>query len=152
MLAASAVLLFLAFGLLDKRSDRQLIQEALNESIRASKEGRPGSVLEYLSKSLTFNSEQAGNRQEIGKFIRASRPDVFLQNREPIVRGDTAQLVTPVRIKMSLLGASLDRTIPNVTITLSKEGATKWLIFPTARWRVTNVDAPDVNPSDFTGY
>jgi len=120
-------------------SDSQLIETALNESIRAGKEGRPGGVLEYLSRSLTVNSEAMVDRKSIADFVRRAKPDVILRNMRASVEGDRATVVTPVLVKFEGLGMSMEREIPDVTITLQKERGTKWLVLPVTQWRIVEV-------------
>lgn len=133
-------------------SDRVLIDEALAESVQAGKEGRPGGVLEYLSQSFTFNSDQLVDRRQVADFIRKAKPDVTLGSIDPEIKGDSAEVVTSAHVKVSGFGQSIDRQIPKVTIVLQRENATKWLVFPSKQWRVVSVTAPadslgDILPS-----
>ncbi|HZH98180.1 MAG TPA: hypothetical protein VEX38_04350, partial [Fimbriimonadaceae bacterium] len=47
-----------AAGVFGGPSDKEQIQTALDEAILASKEGRPGGVLDYLSQNFKVNEEQ----------------------------------------------------------------------------------------------
>lgn len=148
-IVAVAALLLLLRSVLFGPSDKELIRDAVKESVEASREGRPGGVLEYLSNSFTFNDQEAPNRREIGKWIRQGKPEVVLRNSEPVISGETAEIVTPVHVKFDYLAFKFDQEIPNVRITLQKEAGTKWLIVPTKKWRIVSVTAPDVSAADY---
>lgn len=130
----------LGSGILGRPSDKELIQTALKESIEASREGRPGGVLEYLSANFTVNSEQYGTR-DIAKTIREMKPHVELERDEPSISGDSATITSPVKLSLSLPPVSY--TVGQVTMSFSRETARKWLIFPTTRWRLKGVDVPE---------
>ncbi len=129
-------------------SDRTLIDQALAESIQAGKEGRPGGVLEYLSQSFTFNSDQIVDRRQVADFIRKAKPEVTLGTIDPEIKGDRAEVTTSAHVKVSGLGMSIDRQIPKVTIELKRESAVKWLVFPSSQWRVVSVTAPPESLAD----
>lgn len=140
------------FALLRPRpSDEELIGRALDESIRASREGRPGSVLDLLSPSLTVNEEGVPYRREIAEFVRKSRPDVEVRNRKPTISGDVATIESPVRVSSSLPAVPLEHTFERVVITLEKERTREWLVLPGRRWRVTKVTIPEFDVRGFAG-
>src|SRR4051812_25538220 len=95
--------------------DQALIQNALKDSIEASKEGRPGGVLDFLSSKFKINSESPG-RFDIAKFIREHKPDITVYNTKAIISGDTARIETPVEVKLSVLTQNFDQTIDHVTL------------------------------------
>jgi hypothetical protein len=101
-------------SLLNQPSDKQLILQALDESIAASRAGRPGGVLEYLSRNLTWNGDEGVNRMEIADYIK--------------------------RAKLSMLGQSMEETLDRVTITFAAESGTKNLVIPVRKWRIIKVD------------
>ncbi|MBN9503549.1 MAG: hypothetical protein J0H02_17365 [Armatimonadetes bacterium] len=120
--------------------DKQLVREALKKSIVASKEGRPGGVLDKLSKNLTVDGQSVGSSSQISQFIKSSKPDIEVVNTEPVVIGDEAKITSPVKVKFSLPGGnSIDRTIEDVTLTFAREDSMKWLIFPSKQWRLREV-------------
>lgn len=127
-------------------SDEALIKEALRDSIQAGKEGRPGSVLDLLTRDFELDNQQIVSDREVARFIRDSKPDVDIENWEPIVDGDRAQLETAISIKV---GLPLNQTItlPNVRLTFRKERAARWLIFPGAKWRLSRADTRGSLPS-----
>lgn len=124
-------------------SDKARIATALDESLRASKEGRPGSVLEYLTDQFRINEESPGTRNQIAKLIRDSRPDVTVGNREPEIFGDQAKIVTEVEVRATFLGQSFDRRFREVTLVFKREPTRKFLIFPTHTWRLDEVFLPE---------
>lgn len=131
--------------------DRELIHEALAESIVASREGKPGGVLEYLSRDLTFNDEPVQGNAEISRVISMSRPDVRVINAEPEIFGDRAQIVSPVEIKLSIPGVGVNQRLERVIITFSKEPGTRWLVLPYPKWRISGVSTGDIDVSRFEG-
>ncbi|MCO5296670.1 MAG: hypothetical protein M9921_07420 [Fimbriimonadaceae bacterium] len=124
-------------------SERERIAVALDESLRASKEGRPGGVLEYLTDQFRINEESPGTRNQIAKLIRDSRPDVVVENREPEIFGDQAKIVSDVEVKASFLGQSLNQRFGNVTLVFKREPTRKYLVFPTHTWRLDQVFLPE---------
>jgi hypothetical protein len=132
-------------------SDQVLVRQALTEAIKASKEGRAGGVMDYLSDQLKLN-DQSPERRQIAEFIKNSHPDISVEHPDPVVReGDgTAQINSPVAIKFSLpMGATIDKTIPNVTMKFEREDARTWLVIPTKQWRLVEVTVPQASiPAD----
>lgn len=128
------------FGAFGGKSDKELIQVALDEAIQASKEGRPGGVLDFISRRFEVNGEQYATR-DISKTIKDMKPDVEISNPEPTISGDTATITSPVRLSVSLPPVGMD--LNQVEIHFAKEMGTKWLVFPTKKWRMTKVDIPD---------
>ena len=61
-------------------------------------------------------------------------------HREVVIEGDTATITTPVNVKLSMLGQSMDETLDRVTITFAAESGTKNLIIPVRKWRIIKVD------------
>lgn len=125
-------------------SDEELIREAIKESTLASREGRSGGVLEYLSKSISFNGMPVSDRAEISKYVRLSKPEVTFGAFEPQIEGKTASVKANVAVKIDYLGLNLDQTIPGVEVRLAKETTYRWVFVPAARWRITDVSAPDM--------
>jgi len=124
--------------------DKTQVREALQESIKASKEGRPGGVMDKISDKITINGEQMVSTNQIANWIRNSKPDVVVPQQDPVIIGDEAQITSPVTVKADMPGGvSFDRTIKGVTLIFAKESATEWLVIPTAKWRLKEVKLPD---------
>jgi hypothetical protein len=124
--------------------DKKLVREALVESIKASKEGRPGGVMDKISDKLTVNSEQVASMGQISNWIKNSKPDIEVVQQDPVILGDEAQITSPVKVKLSLPGGNnFDRTIEGVTLVFAKESATEWLFIPTKKWRLREVKLPE---------
>jgi hypothetical protein len=141
-LVAAAALTVLYF--VTAPSDEVLIRRAITDATQASREGRPGPVLDYLSKLFTFNGVPIMDRGEISKYVRLARPDIEFGPFEPEVSGDQAVVVADVHVKFSFQGAGIDQTIPNVRIQLARESGLRWLVLPGKKWRVTEVTAPEL--------
>ena len=128
------------FGLFGGPSDRELIQIALKEAIQASREGRPGGVLDFISKRFEVNGEQYGTR-DISKTIKDMKPDVEIERPEPAITGDSATITIPIRLSVTLPTVSMNMS--SVKLHFARENGTKWLIFPTKKWRMVRVEIPD---------
>jgi len=140
VVVALAILRFTIFA--PAPNDQQLIAEALRQSIQASKEGRPGGVLDILSSKFRINDQSPGT-MNIAKFIRDSKPDVDVSNMTAVVSGDTARIDSPVHVRATFLTQTFDQQIPNVTFVFQKEDAHKFLIIPTTEWHLTDIEVPN---------
>lgn len=146
---ASVVGAGLIFGVVSTQrgqgDDATMIRETLRQSLEASRNGKPGQVLEALSGSLKVNDEEPGGmRGTIVNYIKNQRPDIEVTNPTPIVTGDEARITSPVRIKVSLpLGAGEHSVnVKDVVLVFHKETARQYLIFPVKKWRLAEVQAP----------
>jgi len=127
-------------------NDTQLIHDALNDAIKASREGRPGGVVELFSRNLKVNDvDVSPNQGQITNFIRTQKPDVTVTNTTPSITGDEARIVSPVELDMGMLGK---RNMDNVTLIFKREDATEFLVIPTTQWRLVEVRAPESAISD----
>lgn len=122
-------------------SDQAMIDRALSESVQASKEGRPGGVMDYLADRLKVNSDEFGSRQ-VANFIKDSHPDIVIPRSPAVVSGDQARITTPVSVKASYLGFSIDRKIDNVSLIFQRSEAHEWLFIPVKKWRLSQVLVP----------
>ena len=125
-----------------QQDDQKEIAQALHDSIQASKEGRPGGVLDLLSDKFKIN-EQSPGRFDIAKFIREQKPDIDVANTRAVVSGDTARIDTPVHVKFSYLTQNFDQKIDNVTLVFQKEEGHKYIFFPDTEWHLTDVEVPN---------
>ncbi len=138
-------LALIGFALLMRRpDDRTLILESLKESILASKEGRSGSVLEYLSKDIKLNGTELFNRGEVAKFIKNAQPEVEVVNAEPVIDGDEAIIESPVRVKMKVAVFTAPAFEVDAKIRFRREIGHEYLVVPVTRWRIVNVEATDI--------
>ena len=134
------------------QDDKKLVREALAEAIKASREGRPGGVMDKISDNLNVNGDPV-RKGQVMNWIRNSKPDVTVEKQDPVIIGEEAQITSPVQVKLKLPignGIAFDRTIDNVTMVFAKESATDWLIIPTTRWRLREVKLPDDVADEFT--
>ncbi len=124
--------------------DKTLIHEALMRSVDASRQGEPDGVLELFSRNLEVNDIRVGNRKEMIDFIKKQKPNIEVQKVEPLVNGDEASLVSPVRIlgTVPIINREIDVTVPEVTFVFQKESGTRWGIVPTKVWKLTKVYLP----------
>lgn len=129
-------------------SDQQLIQRALDESLQASREGRPGSALDLLSKSFEVNGMTILNRAEVAKYIQQQKPDISLASTVATIDGERAVIRTDVTLSTSGL-IKFSGTIPNVELEFARETVTKLLFIPAKQWRLVKVTAPPESISAF---
>jgi hypothetical protein len=136
-----------AINIANKPDDPKLIQLALTEAIQASREGKPGGVMDLLSQNLKLNgTDVAANANQIRDFIRKQHPDITVDDPSPQITGNEARIVSPVQLDFGLIGK---RSVPDVTMIFRKEDATEYLIIPTRKWRLTEVMAPDYAVAEF---
>jgi hypothetical protein len=148
---AALVLLGLRIGITAMRppNDQVLIELALAESIQASKEGRPGGVMDKLSSQLRFNEVDAsGNRRQIADYIKNNKPDVTVLNKTAVVTGDEARIVSPVEVSINFLGERKFQ-LNEVTMVFRREPDRAYLIIPTSKWKLAEVRVPDASLADF---
>ncbi|MDX2065236.1 MAG: hypothetical protein SFX74_05785 [Fimbriimonadaceae bacterium] len=132
------------------RSDAQLIDEALERSLRDSKDGKPGSALDLLSKTFSVNQTELGyDRASIADFIRKAKPQIEVPERHTRVFGDEARVTSPVNLRMEPLG---ERAIPEVTMIFQREDDRVYGIFPARRWKLVDVRIPDQALAEFSGF
>ncbi|MEQ1822486.1 MAG: hypothetical protein ABL949_08250 [Fimbriimonadaceae bacterium] len=138
---ALALLTFIAFGmgLFGAPSDQELIQKALDNAVKAGQEGRPGSVIEFLANDFEINGEKYRMGQ-IAEQIKKLKPKAEFANRVPSVSGDSATLVSNIKLSVSLPPVNVD--VDEVTVEFEKRSARKWLIFPDKQWQLTRVTVP----------
>lgn len=130
--------------MLGQGDDATMIKESLRQSLEASRKGEPGGVLDAISGSLTVNGEeQSGQRGFIANYVRNQKPDLEVTNQNPIVTGDEARITSPVKVKINvpILGEKTV-TIKDVVMVFHKETGREYLIFPTKKWRLAEVQAP----------
>jgi hypothetical protein len=122
-----------------KHDDRAEIEASLKSALKASREGRAGGVMEYLTSHVVVNGVHYNVDRQFSNFIRRYHPDITLGAVAPVIKGDNATVTSD--IQFSVLTNSID--IPNVTFTLHREDTRKWLLFPDQEWKVTGATAPE---------
>jgi hypothetical protein len=130
------------YGVATKVDDKTQIKEALAEAIKASKEGRPGSVIDKLSENFKVNEESPGSSQIAG-FVKNHHPEVDIKDTDPIVSSDTAQINSDITVKLDLMPGGWN--FKDAQIQFKKEAAMDWWIFPTSKWHLSAVR---VRPED----
>lgn len=124
-------------------SDEQLIKDSLAESIRASKEGRPGGVLEILSRQFQINGQTISNETEIARYIRDTRPNVEVLQPDPFIQSNVATIKSDVKLSMPGPFSAVGTTLEDVELKFQKESTMKWLIFPDRQWKLVEVKVPN---------
>jgi hypothetical protein len=136
-------------------NDRELVLRSLQESIDATKKGRPGGVLDNLSLELKVNESDVGSyRRDIAKWIRDQRPDIEVKSDVVTVNEQEgiATMTAPVTVSLSLLGNQQSFDLKDVRLVFRKEDARNYLIFPTRKWRLYQVSVPNEGiPPELTG-
>jgi len=137
-----AVLAAIRFGLFSQKvSDQELIETALTEALKAAKEGRSGVVLDFVSKQFTANTDFPLERGQIAKYIRENHPEVEVLNKKATISGDSAIIVSPVQASISFQGMTMSHKFEDVKLGFRREDSLEWLIFPSKKWRLTEVVA-----------
>ena len=126
------------YGMVAAPTDEVLIKSALDEAIEGSKEGRTGSLVDLISNKFQVNGAGA-SINKVADLVRKSRPDVQLKSKTPVIDGNNAQITSDATITASFLGNRQTFTLHDVTLSFKKESATDWLIFPTTKWKLTDV-------------
>lgn len=149
------IALVVLFGLkfaLGRPTDEEAIQAALQEALEASREGRPGAVLDFVSRTLKVNNEEAQNagRGEVANYIRNAKPDIEVLNPKPVINGDTATIASPVKVSVRIAMVQTPPMTLNARIGLAKETGREWLIIPVPKWRVTTIEADNI-PGELMG-
>ena len=124
-------------------SDEELILQALDEAVEASKEGRPGGVLEHLSRTMTYNGQKVYDWSEFSRIIKFAKPVIVVDANRPQIDGAQAIVTARVEFKMGFQAVSIDETVENVEIRFRRESGTRWLIFPAPKWKIIEVSAPE---------
>jgi hypothetical protein len=141
----------IAISVTHQPSDDKQIQQALTESLDASRKGESGGVLGLLSRQLKVNQDSAPESGQIAKFIRDSRPDITILDRRTLITGDEARMVSPVDLKLEFLGQSFSQRLDNVTLVFHREEARGFLFLPTTKWRLTEVRLSENQVPSFAG-
>jgi hypothetical protein len=137
----------IGISMANRPDDQKLIQAALADAVEASKEGRPGGVIDLLSKNLKVNEQEVGtNMRQVADFVRKQKPDVEVLEPRAQITGEEGRIVSPVELDLGLLGK---RTLKEVTMIFRKEDATEYLIIPVTKWRLVEVRVPDATIQDF---
>ncbi|MGV3618657.1 MAG: hypothetical protein ACO1SV_25320 [Fimbriimonas sp.] len=143
------VLLVVRIGIsmANRPDDQKLIERALAEAVEASKEGRPGGVMDLLSRNLKINNQEVGaNGRDIAQFVRDQKPDVDVLEPKAQIIGEEGRIVSPVDVDFGLFGK---RNLKEVTLIFKKEEGTEYLVIPVTKWRLVQVDVPEASISDF---
>lgn len=129
-------------SMMNAKDDKTLINEAVQNAIKASKDGKPGGVLDFLSTKVKFNnSELSTGRGEVANFIKNSKPEFEFSNLDPQVFDTNARIETSAKMKVGVLNFQQSVDVPKVIIHLEKEEDREWLIIPHRTWRITNIEA-----------
>ncbi len=151
VIGLAALLLFLRLTLFaPAHNDQKEIAQALQDSIQAGREGRPGVVMDFLSDKFKING-QTPSRNQVEKFVRNNKPDIEVFNNNAVVSGDTARIDTSVHVKFHILTQEFDQKVDNVTLVFQKEDGHKFIFIPDTEWHLVQVQAPTNIPIDVGG-
>jgi hypothetical protein len=149
IIAAVILVLFVArigLSMANRPDDQKLIENALAEAVEASKEGKPGGVIDLLSNNLKVNDQDVGgNNRQVADFVRQWKPNARVLEPKAQITGDEGRIVSPVELEM----LNMKRTLNEVTLIFRKEDATEYLFIPVAKWRLTEVRVPDTSLAEF---
>ncbi|MBI1331589.1 MAG: hypothetical protein JST12_21195 [Armatimonadetes bacterium] len=129
-------------GFLNQPDDKTLIVEAVKEAQKASREGQPGGVLDFLSLDLKLNGDEtSGSRRNIADYVKNQKPDIEFTTLEPQIFGDQATIESDAKVKMGFGGFTPEVTIHDAKIYLKKEDDREWFIIPKKSWKITEIRA-----------
>lgn len=133
----------IGLGFLNQPDDKTLIVAALKEAQTASKEGKPGGVMDFISPYLKVNeTETEGMRGQIANYIKNSKPEVEFTKVEPQIFGEEARIETPAKVNFGVGPFSSGMTIPNVVVKFKKEEDKEWFIIPKKKWKISAIELP----------
>ena len=138
----AALLIGLKITLAKAPTDEELIVAALHDAIKASREGRPGGVLEYLAEPFKINDTIPGTKLTIGQFVRDARPKITIDREVPVVNGDLATLESPASADFTYLGNKQNMQFKNVSIEFRKRHTTRFGVIPVTDWEIYEVKVP----------
>ncbi len=127
-------------------TDDQLILEALEESVQASREGSSGGVLSRLASNFTYNNEDIGARTNAARWIQTLRPEITFFNRDIVKEGGKASITAPVKV---VFAGGINVDLNSVKVTFRKGTGTRYVIFPYANWQIESVVSEGFDPSSF---
>jgi len=128
--------------------DDVLIHQALTEAEQASREGRPGAVLQHLSQSFTINNDSLGG-VDIGQYVRQNHPDINVDFTEPRIEGSYAVMEAPASVRLHVLSFDQVFRVPKVKLSFHKESGHDWMGLPIPEWRLSGVDVSASTASTF---
>ena len=127
-------------GLFSQTDDKTQIRNALDRALRASKEGRPGGVLELISADFELNQNKFSSGQ-IAQKIKEMKPNVEVESREPVISGDTAKITSPVNLSLSL--PPVQMRLSKTELDFQREDTRRLLFFPAKDWKLVKVTIPE---------
>lgn len=130
---------------LGRPTDEQAIQAELTSAIKASREGRSGVVMDFISSKFKMTGAEVDpSNPQIAKFIKDARPDVEILNPQPAITGNTALIQSKVNVKMKMAMVSAGEMTVDAKIYLERETAREWLFIPVPKWRITKIETDGV--------
>ncbi len=149
--AMAAIVLVLGFlASRPKGTDSDQVKVALEDSIKASREGRPGGVLDKLSAAFQVNDQSVSSGQ-VANAIKRFQPAIDVDKPSPVVTEDTAHVISPMKVTLNVMGHSSEYTVNNVDIEFHREIGNKWLIYPVSTWHMTQIHLPSDVMTQFEG-
>lgn len=136
-----------------KGTDAEQIWATLHGAEKSGREGKPGSLLDLLSKAFAIDGTQP-RRSEIADVVRRFRPDCVVGQADPVVDKDHAELVAPIDVRGSLFGQSTAVAIKGARLTFAREWGLNWGFIPVRVWKLSSVDLSqsNVNASPLSGW
>jgi hypothetical protein len=151
-LGAIAIGLVGAAGIsfLRQPSDEVQIQTALDEAIKASREGKPGPVLDFVSRNLSIDGIEVINKSDIQKFIESNRPEVVVENKNPAISGSKARITSAVTVTFRILTASMPHKLANVEFNFEKEPSLNFGILPGSKWQLREINTKNSSTQELS--
>lgn len=96
-------------------------------------------MLDLLSNSVSVNGTEYSSSRQIASAIRRYKPDVTVVSPQPVVRGDSATITSPVNL--SVLTRSIQ--VNDVVFQFQREDTTRLLVIPAKAWKLREVTVPE---------
>ena len=126
---------FLSF--LSYPSANSQVEQALEMSIAATKQGQPGGVAEMFSTSYAAAKGTEAFLDPLT--VRHLRPEVVIGHRGIKLEGDRAVIPSPLHMKIEPSPGQTVEIAANVNIWFVSERKTKFLGLPAKKWRIESV-------------
>jgi hypothetical protein len=115
------------------------IRAALGDALEAFNDGNLAGAMSVVSHD--YKDSTGNNRDRLYLLGRRAlngeeRGSVILQRLSPAIEGDTATVPVTVRVDWPLM---MPRDA-DLVLTMKREPARVWLLFPSTRWKVTGAD------------
>lgn len=127
---------FLSF--LSYPSANSQVEQALEMSLAATKQGQPGGVAEMFATSYAAAKGTEASLDPLT--VRQLKPEVVIGHRGIKLEGDRAVIPSPLHMKIEPSPGQTVEIAANVNIWFVSERKAKFLGLPAKKWRIQSVE------------